>query len=204
MDEWHDPIAESLRLVIVRIARETELSTANLHEFLQRVGDLLRIADYRQAGAAAHGAEAAPEMRRDTVVVVARFIGHCNVLHATVSDIEGERAVCDAGALGTVTMAASTGIEVGARVALALRPEAIEIAPGIRSGDTNQASMTVIDIRFTGSAYVIGVQAADGQEIEVEAHRREAPARLPAPGEAIAVRWADDALTPLRRDDRGD
>ena len=132
---------------------------------------------------------------------VARFIGHCNVLQATVSRIEGGRAVCDAGALGVVTMAASPGVEVGAPVALALRPEAIELLPAIRQGNTNQALMTVIDVRFTGSAYVIGMQAADGQEIEVEAHRREAPARLPAPGEEIAVGWANDALTLLRRDD---
>lgn len=135
---------------------------------------------------------------------VARFIGHCNVVHAVVSGIDDGHALCDAGALGRMRTTASPSLEAGARVALGLRPEAIELCSGARTREANHAVMTVADVRFTGSAYVIGLRAADGRELDAELNRREAPPRLPAPGEEIAVQWAEDALMPLRRDDRGE
>ena len=58
----------------MRVTREAELGTADLDELLQRVGDLLRIAHDRQSRAAAHGAQSAPQVRRDPVVVVLRFV----------------------------------------------------------------------------------------------------------------------------------
>ena len=131
---------------------------------------------------------------------VARFIGHCNVVHAVVSGVDGGYASCDAGALGTIRTIASPALGVGAPVALALRPEAIELGHGAGARDANRALMTVADVRFTGSTYMIDMRAADGQGLEAEINRREAPPRLPAPGEEIAVRWAEDALTLLRRD----
>ena len=99
-------------------------------------------------------------------------------------------------------MAASAGIEVGARVTLALRPEAIELSANVETGGFNRALMTISDVRFTGSTHVIGMQSADGQEIEVELNRREAPSRLPAPGEEVAVGWSESALRLLRRQAR--
>ena len=59
---------------------------------------------------------------------VARFIGHCNVVRAVVSRVGDGFASCDAGALGTIRVAANPELEVGAPVALALRPEAIELS----------------------------------------------------------------------------
>ena len=131
---------------------------------------------------------------------VARFIGHCNVVRAVVSQVGDGVASCDAGALGTIRVAATPEFEVGAPVALALRPEAIELSSGVRMQGSNRALVTVSDIRFTGSTHVVSLRAGDGQEIEAELHRREAPARLPAPGEEVAVHWSERALTPLRSD----
>ena len=133
---------------------------------------------------------------------VARFIGHCNVVHAVVSGIDDGYALCDAGALGTLRTVAPPGLGAGTPLALALRPEAIELCSGVQAREVNGAVLPVADVRFTGSTYVLGMRAADGQGLEVELNRREAPRRLPAPGEEIAVRWAEDALTPLRADDR--
>ena len=133
---------------------------------------------------------------------VARFIGHCNVVHATVSGVVDGYALCDAGSLGRTRMAATAGIEVGATVTLALRPEAIELSANVETDGFNRALMTISDVRFTGSTHVIGMQSADGQEIEVELNRREAPSRLPAPGEEVAVGWSESALRLLRRQAR--
>ena len=129
---------------------------------------------------------------------VARFIGHCNVVHALVSEVGDGHALCDAGALGKMRVAATAGFEVGAPVALALRPEAIEVSSDLELQTFNSAIVRVSDLRFTGSTHVIGVQATDGQQIEVEVNRREASTRLPEPGEEIAVRWSESALTRLR------
>ena len=131
---------------------------------------------------------------------VARFIGHCNVVHAVVSEVGDGHALCDAGALGKMRMAATSGLEVGAPVALALRPEAIEVSPDTEMHAFNSAMVRVSDVRFTGSTHVIGTQATDGQEIEVEINRRETPTRLPEPGEEVTVRWSESALTRLRSD----
>ena len=130
---------------------------------------------------------------------VARFIGHCNIVHAVVSGIEDGFALCDAGALGRMRIAASPGLEGRARLALALRPEAIELDPHGQTPETNGAGLTVTEVRFTGSAYVISLRATDNQSLEVELNRRQAPARLPATGEEVAVRWTEAALTRLRR-----
>ena len=132
---------------------------------------------------------------------VARFIGHCNVVHAVVSEVGDAYATGNAGALGTIRMAAAPELDVGARVALALRPEAIELSSGARTREFNHARMTVSDVRFTGSTHIIGMQAKDGREIEVELNRREAPSRLAAPGEEVTVHWSESALTPLRSDE---
>ena len=129
---------------------------------------------------------------------VARFIGHCSVVHAVVAEIAGGYAWCDAGALGRLKVAASADLEVGAPVALALRPEAIEVSFDTPARRGEPVLMTVSEVRFTGSAYVIGLRAADGREIEIALNRREAPPRLPAPGHELALRWADDAFTLLR------
>ena len=131
---------------------------------------------------------------------VARFIGHCNVVRAVVSRIGDGFASCDAGGLGTIRVAANPGFKVGAPVALALRPEAIELSSGVRMEGPNRALVTVSDVRFAGSTHVVGLRAGDGQEIEAALNRREAPSRLPAPGEEVAVHWSERAITPLRRD----
>ena len=134
---------------------------------------------------------------------VARFIGHCNVVHATVSGLSDGHASCDAGSLGRLRMAATPETEVGAHIAVALRPESIELSSG-RCGprDFNGARTTVTDVRFTGSTHVVGMRAADGRAIEVELNRRDAPSRLPVPGDEVSLRWSESALTPLRRDRR--
>ena len=132
---------------------------------------------------------------------VARFIGHCNVVRAVVSRVDDGFASCDAGALGTIRVAATPEFEAGAPVALALRPEAIELSSGVPMQGPNCALVTVSDVRFSGSTHIVGLRAGDGQEIEAEINRREAPSRLPAPGEEVAVHWSESALTPLRSDE---
>ena len=132
---------------------------------------------------------------------VARFIGHCNVVRAVVSRVDDGFASCDAGALGTIRVVAAPELEVGAPVAMALRPEAIKLSSGVPMEGSNRALVTVSGVRFAGSTHVVGLRAGDGQEIEAELSRREAPSRLPAPGEEVTVHWNESALTPLRRDE---
>ena len=133
---------------------------------------------------------------------VARFIGHCNVVHATVSESGDGHAWCDAGALGRLRMAATSETVTGAQIAVALRPESIELSSGDGVRGFNGAPATVTDVRFTGSTHVVGMRAADGRVIEAEINRREAPSRLPVPGDEVCLRWSESALTPLRRDRR--
>ena len=51
-------------------------------------------------------------------------------------------------------VAATSGFEVGAPVALALRPESIEVSPDLEVRTFNSAIVRVSDVRFTGSTHV--------------------------------------------------
>ena len=133
---------------------------------------------------------------------VARFIGHCNVVHATVSESSDGHAWCDAGSLGRLRMAATPETAAGAQIAVALRPESIELSSDDGVQGFNGAPATVTDVRFTGSSHVVGTRAADGRVIEVELNRKEAPSPLPVPGDEVSLRWSESALAPLRRDRR--
>ena len=56
-------LGEAVAFLEMRIAGEDEAIDAERHVFLHPLGDLVRIADQGRAGAAAHQADAGPEVR---------------------------------------------------------------------------------------------------------------------------------------------
>lgn len=129
---------------------------------------------------------------------VARFIGHCNIVSANVLQISEGITLCEAGALGQLNFSSTPQMRKGQRVMLALRPEAIDLSRHGGAEAGNRAELRAVEVHFTGSAYALSLEAADGRHLEMELSRKEAAGRLPAPGDTITVQWANDALKPLR------
>ena len=133
---------------------------------------------------------------------VARFIGHCNVISASVATSSKEWTTCDAGGLGLLRAGGSTELAPGTSLSLALRPETIEILPNLDDmSQVNRTKVTVTDVDFTGSTYMIRAHAPDGQVLGIQMNRRGAPSRLPQPGNEIAIGWTEETLTFLKRSD---
>ena len=64
-----DELGEAIAFLEMRIAGQDEAIDAERHILLHALGDLVRIADQRRAGAAAHQSDAGPEVRADLELV---------------------------------------------------------------------------------------------------------------------------------------
>ncbi len=124
---------------------------------------------------------------------VADFIGTINFFDGTVT-AAGE---IDAGPLGLVR--AGTGDAVGAKVLVALRPEKIALAaeamPGAIRGTVVAAAYlgerSHYNIAIAGRAEPVSVAAQNATKIVTRGH---------APGDAVWLSWAADAVVVLPRD----
>ena len=112
---------------------------------------------------------------------VARFIGRCNVVEGTVAEAAPGSYAIDTQALGRVEATGPADLASGARVKLAIRPEAIALSGG-------SALARVREITFTGVQSRIELVAAAGTVIEAEARRDLLQARI---GEELHI-----AVTP--------
>ena len=98
---------------------------------------------------------------RPATEFVARFIGRCNVVDGLVGTSDGNAVAVETAALGRIVAYAAQPYAQGARVRVAVRPEAI-----VQSG--SGAILSVEDVIFTGGTSRLELRSAGGTKIEVE------------------------------------
>jgi putative spermidine/putrescine transport system ATP-binding protein len=122
---------------------------------------------------------------------VARFIGRANVFDARViaRDSTGVAAREPGGI--TFVLPAPDAPE---RVAVVLRPEAVQLAPGPAPGaaEPNSAAGVIDVVQFAGATAQLAVRLADGTRLQVEG-AGDLPQRFP-PGSAVVASWHASAL----------
>ena len=123
---------------------------------------------------------------------VADFIGEINFFDGIVAARDGETAAIDAPPLGRI--AANAAGAVGTKVLVALRPEKIAFGPQGVPG-------TVASAAYLGERSHYAVTVA-GRTIAVAAQNiAKSAAQGPAPGDAVHLTWAPDAVVVLPAED---
>jgi putrescine transport system ATP-binding protein len=101
---------------------------------------------------------------------VAAFIGDVNLIEGGVVETDAAGAVIEDGGGRRYRVAEAAGASVGARVAIALRPEKLRIAPlaataGPADGE-NAVRGRVWDIGYLGDVSIYKVRLADGTQLK--------------------------------------
>jgi putrescine transport system ATP-binding protein len=98
---------------------------------------------------------------------VAGFIGDINLIEGGVVEANGAGAVIEDGGGRRFRVAEADGVAVGARVAIALRPEKLRIAAAASAADDpNAVRGRVWDIGYLGDKSVYKIRLADGMEMK--------------------------------------
>ena len=98
----HHELGEAVAFLQVRVAGEDEVLDAEVDVLAHALRDLVRVADERRAGAAAHQADAGPQVRGDHEVVPAAAV---QARHAALADgIEAREGFLGRGDLGVVEL----------------------------------------------------------------------------------------------------
>ncbi|MCC7017356.1 MAG: ABC transporter ATP-binding protein [Rhodospirillales bacterium] len=141
--------------------------------------------------------------------LVAAFVGAANVLEGRVAGADaGEVAVRIEG-LGEVRVRHIEPLPEGTAVAVAVRPEKIEIERidvermGIEDAGAapivgNHVRGTVVEIGYRGGLSVFHVRARNGLKLRAEVAHRSRAAELFAPGSAVMLHWPAEACVLLR------
>jgi spermidine/putrescine transport system ATP-binding protein len=126
---------------------------------------------------------------------VADFIGTCNILDAEVLRAESGRLKLRIAGLGEVEAMDGASVPVGAKGALALRPEQVAISRSI-APDPGQNRFTgkVFDFLYLGDVTVYVVELPNGSRIEAMLPN-SAPGRAKffEAGDAVEIGWRVDA-----------
>ena len=140
---------------------------------------------------------------------VAAFVGAANILEGRVGRVGAGEAEVEVAGLGQLRVRHAEPLPEGAAVAVAVRPEKIEIERidierlGIE--DTGAAPIvgnhvhgTVAEIGYRGGLSVFHVRTAIGLTLRAEvANRERAPITL-APGSAVMLHWPAESCVLLR------
>ncbi len=121
---------------------------------------------------------------------VAGFIGTSNIIEGTVDRVDGTRAVLDYGAHGRVLLPAD-GVAAGNRVAVAVRPEKVEILePGaVPSAGRCAVQGTVGEVIYLGTSTNYTVRTSAGDEVIVFQQNASSPAATAERGESVWLTW---------------
>lgn len=120
---------------------------------------------------------------------VADFIGRTNILPATVTSFEGDRAVLELSS-GETSTTARNRLIAGDRVELSVRPEVIRLRPN--EGGTSGLRGRVEQAAYLGANFSYVVRTAGG--LELTAHSPKADGRLGV-GTNVDIDWRpEDAL----------
>ena len=98
---------------------------------------------------------------------VAGFIGDINLIEGGVIEANGGGAVIEDGGGRRFHVAEADGVAVGAKVAIALRPEKLRIAAAVSGADDGNAVRgRVWDIGYLGDKSVYKIRLADGTQMK--------------------------------------
>jgi spermidine/putrescine transport system ATP-binding protein len=127
---------------------------------------------------------------------VADFIGECNLLDCAVEGVRDGVMTLDVEGLGRVTASGANGTAVGAKGALALRPEKVSIARELHAETcVNRFNGRVFDYLYTGDVTLYIVEVEHGKRIEVMLPNNAVgrSSKFFEPGDAVQIGWRDDA-----------
>ncbi|MFM8868433.1 MAG: ABC transporter ATP-binding protein [Ilumatobacteraceae bacterium] len=185
-------LREAMQIELKRIQREVEISfifvTHDQHE-------ALTMSDRIAVMSAGHVEQiGTPEeiYRSPSSLFVAGFIGSANLLAGTVESVSGSEYVVTLKS-GTKVKALHQGsrYEVGAKVSLMLRPEALNPVAGTR-GDGVSLVGTLTDRVYEGATDRLVVRLADGTEL-VCLTDSDAKHAHKVVGDAVTVDWQPQA-----------
>jgi iron(III) transport system ATP-binding protein len=129
--------------------------------------------------------------RRPANRFVAEFVGRVNLIDGTVASVDGRSVVLDVDAASghRLTVAAADDTGLASKVTVAVRPEAVNLAPadGTAVNSTNMWDATVHTVAFLGDHYEYEVEAGS-LALTVQSSRL-------VPGERIRVHIPADACT---------
>jgi spermidine/putrescine transport system ATP-binding protein len=127
---------------------------------------------------------------------VADFIGECNLLDCAVANVDNGAMTLDVEGLGRVAASGANGTAVGAKGALALRPEKVSIARELHAETcVNRFNGRVFDYLYTGDVTLYIVEVERGRRIEVMLPNNAVgrSSKFFEPGDAVQIGWRDDA-----------
>jgi putrescine transport system ATP-binding protein len=131
---------------------------------------------------------------RPSCRLVADFIGGVNLFEGRVTEITGKTVAVECSELGLRLAVAGEGGTIGQAVAVAVRPERIELALAPSAALPNRLSGTVSEISFHGEASTMHVALASGRLVRVTLANKGRAAHPPlAPGAAVWLGWDADA-----------
>ncbi|MCB4822735.1 ABC transporter ATP-binding protein [Roseicella aerolata] len=120
---------------------------------------------------------------------VAEFLGAANILEGRL----GPDGAVDCAAGCRLRLAVPPGRGPGEAISVALRPERIRLVAGAPPAE-NGIAARLKDLAYRGDGWMAVVALPDGTEWRVALPSEAAP---PAPGEALSLAWAPEALAPL-------
>lgn len=128
---------------------------------------------------------------------VADFIGQCNLLAGSVTQVEAERVLVELEGLGPVqtVLPPNARIESGAACTLTLRPEKTRISATLTQAEGEAHFRGVVqDMLYLGDVTVYKVALANGMLVEaLLANSASGRARFFEAGDQVEVAWGFDA-----------
>jgi len=124
---------------------------------------------------------------------VADFIGAVNLFEGRVAACEGGMIGVTCASLGTAVVVRGAALAPGTEVAIAVRPEKIELAsPGDTSGQNRLAGI-VREIAYRGEASTFHVALDGGKLVRVTLPNRARGGSAIQVGSMVSLRWPADA-----------
>lgn len=125
---------------------------------------------------------------------VADFIGHCNLLDATILALNTQHLQLEIAGLGKVLAPTVPGAGVGQPGALALRPEQVILQRDEPMGLANRFNASVVDFLYVGNVTTYKVTLDNGLALQALLPNSAAGrARFFEPGDRVWVAWSGTA-----------
>jgi putrescine transport system ATP-binding protein len=132
---------------------------------------------------------------------VADFIGDVNLIEGRIASSAPGRVVIESEAAGRLVVAHSADAAIGAAVAVAVRPEKVQIdttAP--RADDVNCFAGCVSDVGYLGGVSIYKVKLDNGLDMKATAVNRARLAGPPiGPGHRVWLSFAPESAVVLLR-----
>jgi putrescine transport system ATP-binding protein len=134
---------------------------------------------------------------------VAAFIGDVNLIEGGVVEADATGAVIEDGGGRRFRVAEANGAAAGARVAIALRPEKLRVAPlaaAAAADGENAVRGRVWDIGYLGDVSIYKVQLADGTQMKASVANVTRLVERPIGwDDEVVLSWAPSAAVLLTR-----